>query len=231
MLSRKKNDEKRLDKAQEIQQPSSSKGIKRKIEEEQGSEYLRRKHNFIKSTIRTDYQPDICKDYKETGFCGFGDSCKFLHDRSDYKQGWQLDQEWAKGQYKEEDDDKYLIKEDEGDEQDGIPENCNICKEPYKEPIRTNCHHYFCTKCAEKECTEKCFTCEQVTSGIFKNARKIIDEKMSNLKKAAAHEEDRVSEASGDLEDGSGGDESDSESSKSLETPKRERGINRESSD
>lgn len=29
-------------------------------------------------------QPDICKDYKETGFCGFGDSCKFLHDRSDY---------------------------------------------------------------------------------------------------------------------------------------------------
>jgi len=47
------------------------------------------------STIRTvtvlDYQPDVCKDYKETGYCGFGDTCKFLHDRGNYLQGWQLD--------------------------------------------------------------------------------------------------------------------------------------------
>jgi RING finger protein 113A len=52
----------------------------------------------IKSTIAVDYQMDICKDYKESGYCGFGDSCKFLHDRSDYKAGWQLDSEWAKTQ-------------------------------------------------------------------------------------------------------------------------------------
>lgn len=26
----------------------------------------------IRATVRWDYQPDICKDYKETGFCGFG---------------------------------------------------------------------------------------------------------------------------------------------------------------
>lgn len=26
----------------------------------------------VRSTVRWDYQPDICKDYKETGFCGFG---------------------------------------------------------------------------------------------------------------------------------------------------------------
>ncbi|XP_019522090.1 PREDICTED: RING finger protein 113A-like, partial [Hipposideros armiger] len=39
----------------------------------------------LRATVCWDYQPDICKDYKETGFCGFGDSCKFLHDRSDYK--------------------------------------------------------------------------------------------------------------------------------------------------
>lgn len=25
---------------------------------------------------RWDYQPDICKDYKETGFCGFGGKYK-----------------------------------------------------------------------------------------------------------------------------------------------------------
>lgn len=51
----------------------------------------------LRATIRWDYQPDICKDYKETGFCGFGDSCKFLHDRSDYKHGWQLEREYKDG--------------------------------------------------------------------------------------------------------------------------------------
>lgn len=27
---------------------------------------------FIRSTIRIDCQPDMCKDHKETGFCGYG---------------------------------------------------------------------------------------------------------------------------------------------------------------
>lgn len=54
--------------------------------------------SFLRATSRFDYQPDICKDYKETGFCGFGDSCKFLHDRSDYKAGWQLEKEWEEQQ-------------------------------------------------------------------------------------------------------------------------------------
>jgi hypothetical protein len=26
----------------------------------------------IRISCRFDYQPDICKDYKETGFCGYG---------------------------------------------------------------------------------------------------------------------------------------------------------------
>lgn len=26
----------------------------------------------LRATVRWDYQPDICKDYKETGYCGFG---------------------------------------------------------------------------------------------------------------------------------------------------------------
>lgn len=46
---------------------------------------------FVRTTIRVDYQPDICKDYKETGFCSYGDTCKFLHDRGDYKSGWEID--------------------------------------------------------------------------------------------------------------------------------------------
>lgn len=45
----------------------------------------------VRTTLRVDYQPDICKDYKETGFCAYGDTCKFLHDRGDYKAGWELE--------------------------------------------------------------------------------------------------------------------------------------------
>lgn len=35
----------------------------------------------IRSTVRWDYQPDICKDYKETGFCGFGGELSLLSSR------------------------------------------------------------------------------------------------------------------------------------------------------
>merc|ERR1712224_761708 len=52
----------------------------------------------IRTTCRFDYQPDICKDYKETGFCGFGDSCIYLHDRGNTLAGWQLEQVWEKKQ-------------------------------------------------------------------------------------------------------------------------------------
>jgi hypothetical protein len=52
----------------------------------------------VRAYSQMDYKPDICKDYKETGHCGFGDSCKFMHDRGDYKSGWQLEQDWKKEQ-------------------------------------------------------------------------------------------------------------------------------------
>ncbi len=48
----------------------------------------------VRGICRVDYQPDVCKDFKETGVCGFGDSCKYLHDRSDYKSGWQIELDW-----------------------------------------------------------------------------------------------------------------------------------------
>jgi RING finger protein 113A len=53
----------------------------------------------VRYSVRFDYQPDTCKDYKETGYCGFGDNCKFMHDRGDYKTGWELEKEWEANQY------------------------------------------------------------------------------------------------------------------------------------
>ncbi|KAH3699297.1 hypothetical protein DPMN_074253 [Dreissena polymorpha] len=87
----------------------------------------------LRATVRWDYQPDICKDYKETGMCGFGDSCKFVHDRSDYKHGWQLEREMDQGTYGKSDDANYEISSDEED----VPFKCFICRKSFESPIVT----------------------------------------------------------------------------------------------
>lgn len=93
----------------------------------------------LRATVRWDYQPDVCKDYKETGFCGFGDSCKFLHDRSDYKHGWQLERDHAAEHGHDADDSdggddsKYEIHSDE----DELPFKCIICRNSFVDPIIT----------------------------------------------------------------------------------------------
>jgi len=126
----------------------------------------------IRSTVRWDYQPNLCKDYKETGFCGFGDSCIFLHDRTDYKQGWQLELEMSKGTYGHEDDDEhqYEIKEDEQ-----LPFKCLLCRKSFVKPIVTKCKHYFCEKCALEQYRKstRCFVCGVQTQGIFNPAKEI----------------------------------------------------------
>lgn len=130
------------------------------------------------STIRTitvvDYQPDVCKDYKETGFCGYGDSCKFLHDRGDYKAGWQLERDWEIDQ-KHGKGDKTKDKTSETTENYDIPFACYICRKDYTRPIVTRCNHYFCEKCAlsrfKKDPT--CAICGSGTQGIFNRASKL----------------------------------------------------------
>ncbi|KAL4149460.1 hypothetical protein QTP88_003410 [Uroleucon formosanum] len=129
----------------------------------------------LRSTVRWDYQPDICKDYKETGFCGFGDSCKFLHDRSDYKFGWQLEMESSQqGDSDDDDPSKYEIKENDDDY---LPFKCLICRGSYVNPVVTKCKHYFCEKCAlaHFKKSTKCFVCEKQTGGFFDPATNIIE--------------------------------------------------------
>lgn len=43
------------------------------------------------------------------------DSCKFLHDRSDYKHGWEIEQDWQREQQarKDEPEPDYTVFSDE----------------------------------------------------------------------------------------------------------------------
>ncbi|AWP19302.1 RING finger protein 113A [Scophthalmus maximus] len=128
--------------------------------------------DHLRATVRWDYQPDICKDYKETGFCGFGDSCKFLHDRSDYKHGWQIERELEEGRYGANDEENYEVSSDEED----MPFKCFICRESFKNPIITKCRHYFCETCALQHYrkSKRCYVCNTQTNGVFNPAKELM---------------------------------------------------------
>ncbi|VDK85050.1 unnamed protein product [Litomosoides sigmodontis] len=150
--------------------------------------------NFLRQSVRWDFAPDICKDYKETGFCTFGDSCKFLHDRTDYKHGWEIERDYVAGRMKEDDEDKYRISsEDENEEESELPFKCFICRQSFVNPVVTKCKHYFCEKCALEhfQKTPKCYICEQNTMGVFKVAKDLI----AKLKE---DEEDRKNDVEGE---------------------------------
>lgn len=155
-----------------------------------------------RASSRFDYAPDICKDYKDTGYCGYGDSCKFLHDRSDYKSGWQLERQWDEQQREKAHTAAVQAFEDaEGgggagtsasgggaDEDDRLPFACLICREPWhatSRPVMSRCEHYFCEACALKHAakTKRCFVCAENTGGIFNSAR-AIQEKIDRMQRA-----------------------------------------------
>jgi RING finger protein 113A len=169
----------------------------------------------IRTITITDYTPDVCKDYKQTGFCGFGDNCKFLHAREDYAAGWKLDREWEMstkgkkpggtivasanrdGMEKDEDGvDTAMLEK--------IPFACIICKKPYKSPIVTKCGHYFCEACALKRYRKDptCAACNGKTQGVFngaKNLQRLLDKKQKwEDKKKAEAEAAAKEEESGD---------------------------------
>lgn len=131
----------------------------------------------VKVSILTDFHPDVCKDFKQTGYCGYGDSCKFLHSRDDFKTGWKMNQDWKIDEAKD-------LKPSES-KLEGIPFKCVICKDNYKSPIVTNCGHYFCSSCFTQRVRKdsNCAICGQDTHGvakIAKNLKSILKEQQRN---------------------------------------------------
>uniref|UniRef100_A0A914Y899 Uncharacterized protein n=1 Tax=Panagrolaimus superbus TaxID=310955 RepID=A0A914Y899_9BILA len=152
---------------------------------------------YMRASVRWDYAPDICKDYKETGFCTFGDSCKFMHDRGDYKHGWELERDWEQGKLKESKDDEFLVtSEEDNDEEDDLPFACFICRQEFKFPVSTKCNHYFCEACAVSKCKVKCAVCNKKTDGQFNVAKTLL----KKLKERKERQEEKPAEDS-DLED------------------------------
>lgn len=124
----------------------------------------------LRVTCRFDYKPDLCKDYNETGFCGFGDSCIFLHDRTEHKSSYQLEQEWEADQKRkqlEAENSEALVKESKTVAK---PTECAVCFKAFSRPVKTKCGHYFCESCVLR--LSKCPTCKSALLGSFKPASK-----------------------------------------------------------
>ncbi|KAL6807463.1 hypothetical protein GGI42DRAFT_320817 [Trichoderma sp. SZMC 28013] len=143
----------------------------------------------VRYTTVTDYATDVCKDYKITGFCGFGDGCRYAHDRANVKQGWQLDREWetiTKGRRniggtvvaaanRSAVDEENASEDDESPSMD-IPRTCGLCDGEYKSPVSTKCGHVFCEECALKRYRKDptCGTCGSATNGVFNSASRLV---------------------------------------------------------
>lgn len=172
----------------------------------------------IRTITVTDFAPDVCKDYKQTGFCGFGDTCKFLHAREDYKQGWELDRDWEVGTKGKKLAGQAVasanrsaatgVDDDDGDDEaalENIPFACIICKKPYKNPIVTKCGHYFCEDCALSRYRKNpsCAACGAGTSGVFNGAKglkKLLDKKRERARKRREAQREEGLEISDDEE-------------------------------
>lgn len=120
-----------------------------------------------KYNVRFDYAAGLCKDYLETGYCGFGDSCIFLHDRGDYKMGWELDADFERQHQQKPDDTGFEIPEPV----DPSLTECPVCKRPHeKARMLPECGHRFCMTCIVNALKTrlKCPLCKAVVSGTLK---------------------------------------------------------------
>lgn len=182
------NDEKSKIKGKEIT-PLQNEQEKNDIESEEAKDTLRVTSkgtlkaipvNIVRTTV-TDFQPDVCKDFLQTGYCGYGDTCKFLHIRDELRQKKAINKEWETvGNSKA----KRPMPSTSvsGDESRAQPHpfKCVLCKSDYKAPVITSCQHVFCQKCFLDRVKKKpnCFLCGKDTSGVCKPVLKRELEKL-----------------------------------------------------
>lgn len=134
-----------------------------------------------------DYAMPVCKDWKVSGVCGYGDNCIYLHDRTDYKNGWEMERDYDAAvkagkdpNAAAADDDKgefYIGSDDEADGGGagaGGASTCGICKQTAEAPVETQCGHRFCAKCVKKRVVKGklgCATCGAATNGLFNSVK------------------------------------------------------------
>lgn len=114
----------------------------------------------IRTTTITDFQPDVCKDFLQTGYCGYGDTCKFIHVRNESVQKKPVVRDWEIAVTNG-------TKEPSSTE---IPFKCVLCKSDYNQPVQTGCGHVFCKLCfmdRYKKRKTRCFVCHEETNGII----------------------------------------------------------------
>lgn len=100
-------------------------------------------------TTFLDMQPNICTDYQKTGYCGYGDSCKFLHIREDMKPPVDEPAHAHKPAQREAEQ----------------PNSCPVCSQAFTDPVETKCHHVYCMECflAHSKTSPLCVVCKKDT--------------------------------------------------------------------
>jgi RING finger protein 113A len=112
-----------------------------------------------------------------------------LHDRGDYKTGWQIDLDWDKQQREKKKQmeidafvlanqgDEVVVVDDEDQAADSL--DCPVCGCEFKDPVQPACGHVVCEACALKK-PGVCRVCGEKTDGVFaasRDVRKRIKEK------------------------------------------------------
>ena len=63
---------------------------------------------------------------------------------------------------------------------DGLPFACHICRSFFKNPVKTNCGHYFCEKCLLDKMKANgtiCPICSKDTAGVYHEPTKLLNKK------------------------------------------------------